>query len=244
MKTLVLLTLAVFTSLVLKAQFDIKYIDKCGYFQLSGGNIESNEDMKRTDETGLFAKNGYFFGLDYNHTIAYGFGLGMNLQFDWYNFNKPAFAEFAHTDQYRIRGKYNSTRWGLNIVQNIPIVMSKDNLVINIYGEGNAGIRSFNIPSIDLYYSEIENKWIEVNYRTRINTMGYLGFSAGIQFIFNNVFGINISYSEVLPSRHSVHYSVRLTDAFDKVSEHESYLHSYFNSKSLQFGLFLLIGKN
>lgn len=62
MKTFVLSTLAVFASFVLMAQFDINYMDKCGYFQLSAGNIESNDVMKRTDEAGLLPKTVIFLG--------------------------------------------------------------------------------------------------------------------------------------------------------------------------------------
>ncbi|MCX7861984.1 MAG: hypothetical protein N2449_03245 [Bacteroidales bacterium] len=243
MKTTFLVLALTLINSWLIAQFDIKYLDKCGYLKITAGNIMSNDDMKRTDESGLFAKNGYFIGFDYNHIITHGFGIGINIQIDRYNFNKEAFAQFALADDYKVKGRYASTRWGLNIVQNIPIVVSENNFLINIYGEANAGLRGFSIPAIDLYYSELNNKWVEVNYRTRMNTMGYLGFSAGLQFIIADFLGINISYNEVLRSRHSIRYSIRLTDAFEQVEEKESYLHNYLDSRSLQFGVFFLFGK-
>jgi hypothetical protein len=233
----------IFLSAKLFSQFDIKYFDKHGYLKITGGNLISSEEMRKTDETGMFAKNGYFVGFDYNHMIAYGIGLGLNVQIDRYNFNDKAFSEFAHTNNYKIKGRYASTRWGINALANIPVILIKEKLTVNIYGEANAGIRSFSIPSIDLYYNELENKWVEINYRSRSNTMGYLGFSGGIQFIISDFFGINISYNEILRSRHSIHYSVRLTDAYNNVVEDENYLHNYLDSKSLQFGILFLIGK-
>ncbi len=175
--------------------------------------------------------------------IAYGLGVGLNVQIDRLDFNKEAFSEINHTNDFKIKGRYASTRFGINVLANVPIVISKNHFTINLYGEGNAGLRGFNIPAIDLYYSELENKWVEVNYRSRSNTMGYLGFSAGLQFIFADVFGINLSYNEILPSRHSIKYSVRLTDAMGNVQEDESYLNNYLDMKSFQFGIFFLFGK-
>jgi|YNPMSStandDraft_1061717.scaffolds.fasta_scaffold00167_22 hypothetical protein len=243
MKTIKIFTFLIISNVSLFGQFDINFIDKCGYLKFTGGTNNPSEELKRTDETGLYAKNGYFFGFDFNYIISHGFGIGFNFQMDRLNFNKEAFLEQAKTNEYKIRGRFASNRFGLNVLMNIPIVVSKNDFLINLYGEGNAGLRGFNIPSIDLYYSELENKWIELNYRTRINTMGYLGFSAGIQFIISNFFGINVSYSEVLRSRHSIRYHVRMTDAFGNVKENENYLHNYLNSKGLQFGIFFLFGK-
>lgn len=243
MKTIQFFAIIFLLNIKLFGQFDINHLDKCGYLKITGGSLTSSEEMKRTDETGLFAKDGYFFGFDLNYIITHGFGIGFNYQIDRYNFNKNAFLEYAKTDEYKIKGRYASSRFGLNIIMNVPIIVSKNDFSINLYGEGNAGIRTFSIPSIDLYYNELENKWVEINYRTRTNTMGYLGFSAGIQFIISDFLGINISYNEVLRSRHSIHYSVRLTDAFGNVRESENYLNNYLDSKSLQFGLFFLIGK-
>ncbi len=224
-------------------QFDIKYLDRSGYIKFSGGTITPSEELKSTDEIGLYAKNGYFFGFDFNYIISHSFGIGFNIQMDRLNFNKEAFLEQVKTNEYKIKGRFASNRFGINVLMNIPIVVSKEDFLINLYAEGNAGLRGFNIPSIDLYYSELENKWVEINYRTRINTMGYLGFSAGIQFVISDFFGVNVSYNEVLRSRHSIRYYVRMEDAFGNVEESENYLHNYLDSKSLQFGIFLLFGK-
>ncbi len=243
MKTTFYSAIVLFVAVNTYAQFDINYFDKHGYLKITAGNIKPSEGLTSTNETGLYAKDGYFFGFDYNHMIAYGLGVGLNVQIDRLDFNKEAFSEINHTNDFKIKGRYASTRFGINVLANVPIVISKNHFTINLYGEGNAGLRGFNIPAIDLYYSELENKWVEVNYRSRSNTMGYLGFSAGLQFIFADVFGINLSYNEILPSRHSIKYSVRLTDAMGNVQEDESYLNNYLDMKSFQFGIFFLFGK-
>jgi len=227
------------------AQFDINYLDHTGSLHLSGGTLKPSEELSSTNETlGLFAKNGYQIGFDFNYIVKYGLGFGFNLEVDRLNFNKDKFLEYAGTTDAEIKGRYASTKFGLNILANVPIVVDKKNFAINLFGEFNAGIRGFNIPSIDLYYNELQNKYVEVSYRSRANTMGYLGYSGGVQFLFGDVFGLNVSYSVTMPSRHSVKYSVRMTDAFDNVEEAENYLNNSLDLSGLQFGMFFLFGKH
>lgn len=228
----------------LSGQFDINYLDHTGSIHIMGGTLKPSEELSSTDETmGLFAKNGYQIGFDFNYIIKYGLGIGFNLEIDRLNFNKNKFLEYAETNDAKIKGRYASTKFGLNVLANIPIVLDKGDFAINIFGEFNVGLRGFNIPSIDLYYNELQNKYTEVSYRTRANTMGYLGYTGGIQFLFDEVFGLRASYSVTLPSRHNIKYSVRMTDAFGNVEEAENYLNNYLDLTGLQFGVFFLIGK-
>jgi len=244
MKKLSLLIFVLLAKLTF-AQFDINYFDKTSSLHLNGGTLKPSDELMSTDETyGLFANKGYQIGFDFNYIIKYGFGIGFNLEFDRLNFNKNKFLEYAGTTDAKIKGRYASTKYGLNIVENIPIVIDENNFTVNIFGEFNAGLRSFNIPSIDLYYNELQNKYVEVDYRNRSNTTGYIGYSGGIQVLFAEVFGLNVSYSVTLPSRHSIKYSVRMTDAFDNVEEAENYLNNSLDLSGLQFGIFFVFGKD
>ncbi|MGQ9847510.1 MAG: hypothetical protein ACUVQP_08435 [Bacteroidales bacterium] len=69
----------------------------------------------------------------------------------------------------------------------------------------------------------------------------YKKYAGGTEFLFADLFGLRASYSVTLPSRHSIKYSVRLTDAFGNVEETENYLNNYLDLTGLQFGIFLLI---
>ncbi len=242
MKKLILIAFVVITYSTY-AQFDINYLDNTGSLHINGGTLNPSEELSNTNELGLFAKKGYQVGFDFNYIIKYGFGVGFNIEVDRLNFNKTKFLEYAGTTEMKIKGRYASTKYGVNILANIPVFVQKNSFAVNVFGEFNAGLRSFNIPAIDLYYNELQNKYTEVTYRSRANTMGYLGYSAGVQIIFADVFGINASYSATLPSRHSIKYSVRMTDAFDNVEEAENYLNNYLDLNGLQFGIFFLFGK-
>ncbi len=162
---------------------------------------------------------------------------------NYLNFNKQEFAKVANADDMTVKGRYSSTKYGLSLIANIPIVIDKDNFTFNLFGQFNAGIRGFNIPAINLYYDELHNKYVEVNYRSRSNTMAYLAYAGGVQFIFANVWGVRASYTYTLRSHHSIRYSVRLTDAYNNVKEDENYLHNYLNLSGFQIGAFYLIRK-
>jgi len=229
--------------ILLNAQPDINFLDKASYLKLGGGMLIPGTSLSSTSADGLFAKNGYQIGFDYNYIIAYGFGVGANLEIDNFKFDNQAFVDFSQASEMEVKGGYKSTKFGLNVLFNMPILVASDNFVINLYAEGNAGIRGMSIPSIDLYYDELFNKYIEVSYRPRSSTMGYLGYSGGLQFIFLERFGVNVSYNEVLKSRHSIKYSVRSTDSQGELYEDESYVNNYLDHKGLQFALFFVFGK-
>ncbi len=226
------------------AQFNIHYNDKCGQLQLSGGTLNPSDELKDTSSVGLYAKKGFQMGFDFNYIIAYGFGIGGNFEIDQLKFNSTAFQTNSNAKQIKVKGGYSSSKFGLNIFENIPIVLDENHFTIMLFGEFNAGLRGFNIPSIDLKYDELLNKYVEVSYRSRSNTMGYIGYSAGIQLLFIERIGVNVSYNTIIPSRHTIKYSVRKTDAFGNVEEEENYLNNYLDHSGFQFGVFYIFGKH
>ena len=228
----------------LNAQVDMEYWDHDSYLNIGGGMVMPGENLKSTSDMGFFAKNGYQINFDYNYIFGYGLGIGASVEYDQFKFDKEAFVEYADPEQMWVKGGYSSTKFGLNLVANIPIVVSKGNFAINFFGEFNAGLRGFNIPSIDLAYNEIVNKYVEVTYRSRSNTMGYLGYSGGLQFIFNDRIGINLSYNALLRSRHSVKYSVRMFDAADELYEEENYMNNFLEHTGFQLGIMFIFGKH
>ncbi|MBS4012296.1 MAG: hypothetical protein KGZ97_00865 [Bacteroidetes bacterium] len=240
-----ILLLAIFSVIITEAytQPDMNYWNRVRYFKITGGTVTPCPEFSDATENGLFAKDGYQFGFDYNYMIAYGFGLGLNLEFNRFHFNKEAFASFAQPDYMAVIGGYSSSKFGLNALFNLPIVVSPDIFTINLYAEGNAGIRSISIPSIDLEYNEIVNYYTEVKYRSRPSSMGYLGYSGGIQFIFKNKFGINASYSALNRRINRINYSVRMFDAQGELYEEERYISNYLDHTGLQFGIFFMFGK-
>ncbi len=225
------------------AQPSIDYWDHARYFKISGGTVSPGDDFSNTSEDGLFAEDGYQFGIDYNYMIAMGLGIGFNFEFNRFNFNESAFMEYAMPEKMEIGRGYGSGKFGLNALFNIPVILVPETFVFNLYIEGNAGFRGMSIPYIDLEYNELINNYVEVSYRPRSSAMEYLGYSAGAQFIFNDKFGINVSYSEVLPRKHTVKYSVRKFDAEGRLFEEESYVSNYLDSSGLQFGIMFLFGK-
>ncbi|MFW5792789.1 MAG: hypothetical protein ACOCWC_00795 [Bacteroidota bacterium] len=237
--------LAILSILVFEAtsQPNIRYWDRASYFKISGGTVSPGRDFSDASENGLFAKNGFQFGLDYNYMIVAGFGLGINLEYDHFHFNKEAFMDYANPEIMMISGGYASTKFGLNALFNVPVEVVKDAFAINFYVEGNAGIRGMSIPSIDLEYNEIVNHYVEVSYRPRSSTMGYLGYSGGVQLLFNNRFGINVSYNALIERRNNINYSVRMFDAQGELYEEESYLNKNLDHTGLQFGILFMFGK-
>jgi hypothetical protein len=176
--------------------------------------------------------------------IAYGFGLGFNVEYNEFYLDKPAYFQASQAEFMDVIGAYSSTKVGLNILLNIPIIISKNEYAINLYGEFNPGLRGFNIPEIDLYYDQTVNKYVEIHYRARKHTIGYLGYSGGLQMLFKEKWGFNMSYNALIPTRHSVDYSVRGYDAFGNLYEGEEYLNNYLNHWGWQLGLLFIFGKN
>ncbi len=227
----------------ISAQPDINYLDGTGYLLISGGGVIPGSDFSNSTETGLFAENGYQFGFDYNYTIGYGMGIGGNIEFNQFRFNGEKFLEFSNAETIFVNGGYSSAKFGLNLNINIPVLLGSDDYVINFFGEGNAGIRTMSAPGIDLTYNEVANKYVEVSYRSRSNTMGFLGYSGGLQFLFLEKFGISVSYTALLRSRHSIKYSVRMFDAAEQLYEEENYINGYLDHTGYQIGFLFLFGR-
>ena len=225
------------------AQPDITFLDNAGYFKISAGAVMPGPQFSDATSNGLFAKNGYQIGFDLNYMIAYGFGIGGNFEFNSFGFNKDQFFSLTQAQTMVVRKRYNSSKFGLNVLFNMPVKLGSDDWVLNFYAEGNAGFRSLSIPEIDLTYHELANKYVQVEYRPRANTMGYLGYSGGLQFIFLEKYGINISYNALLRSRHSIKYSVRMFDAEGMLYEEENYLHDYLDHTGIQVGFMFIFGK-
>jgi len=242
-KLLIIFVLFLFVASA-NAQPDPKFWDKTSVLSLGGGiTTPGSHFSNSTTDLGLFAKKGYNVNFDYNYIISHGFGMGMHIDYNYFKFDEQAFMNYAQPDLMHIKGGYTSTGIGLNLQMNMPIVVHKKNFTFNVFAEGNAGFRGVSIPSIDLEYDELFNKYVEVNYRSRSNLMGYLGYNAGMQFIFANVVGLKISYAALMRSRHSINYSVRMFDAQGELYEAESYLNNYLDHTAIKFALVFYIGK-
>lgn len=224
------------------AQLKPEYLDKGGNINIYGGITYPGSEFSSTTSTGLFAKNAFQFGIEGNYIIKYGFGLGLDLGGEWFKFDQQAFSKYADPETIDVKGGYSSTYFGLNFVANIPIVLDKKHFTVNFFIVGTPGLRGIRIPSIDLTYDEILNKYVEVTYRSRANTAGYLAYRGGIQFLLNNAWGLSLSYKGVMRSQHRLNYSVRMFDAEGELYEEENYLSTYFNSESYQVGLIFLLG--
>lgn len=225
------------------AQVDLNYWDQVAYAHLGGGMVFPGNEMKSTHSSGLFAKNGFQLYGDLNVMIKYGIGIGVNIEHDEFIFNKSAFLSSVQPESMDVKGNYTSTKYGLNILMNIPTVVTKNKFTVNFYGQLTPGLKNFNVPDIDLYYDENLNKYVEVHYRTRKNIMGFIGYSCGLQTLFSDKWGINLSYNGVLKARHSINYSVRRFDAFGNLYEDEKYMTNYLNHSGWQLGVMFLIGK-
>lgn len=220
----------------LHGQIDITQFDKSGSFGFYGGTTIPGENFASKDVDGLFAKNGFQIGFDLNYVISHGFAIGFNYEFNKFGFNEQEFLKFANPAQYRISRGFLSNKIGANVQYNLPIEIIKDKFTLILSLEGNMGGRTMSIPEIDLFYNELDNIYTEVSYRSRESSFGYLGYSGGLQLLFLNRFGLTISHSALMPSRHSVRYSVRKLNVSGRVSEDESYFNNFLDHRGLQIG--------
>lgn len=228
---------------ILMAQVNPRYWDGTGYLSVTGGPATPGRDLSSTDKNGLMANNGLVADIDYNHMIAYGIGVGVNIGVDYFEMNEELFLQHSIPSSYNITGGYLSGRIGLNMVMNLPVEIVRRGFVINFFGELNAGLRSYSIPDVDLYYHELQNKYLEVAYRSRNNVMGYAGYSAGIQFIFSDCWGINFSYSALMKSQHRIKYSLRAIDVAGEVTEDDDYLSGRLDRSGFQIGFLFVFGR-
>ncbi len=224
------------------AQLDPEYWDRGGNISLYGGITYPSSEFSSTSSTGLFAQDGFQFGVEVNYIIKYGLGIGLDLGGEWFKFDQQAFRNYANPETMDLKTPYSSTYFGLNFLANIPIVINDDHFTVNLFAMGTPGLRGIRIPELDLTYDELDNRYVEVSYRPRASVSGYLAFRGGIQFLINNAFGLSFSYKAVMRNQHKLKYSVRSFDAEGVLYEDENYLNSFFNSESYQIGLIFLLG--
>jgi hypothetical protein len=224
------------------AQPDFMYLKKTSYLEIGGGTVKPGTGLSGTNGDGLFAKNGGQFYMNYDYFFGYGIGLGANLEADFMGFDQDKFLSYSGAESMSIKGGYSSTKFGLNLLGSLPIILIQKVLALHIYAEGNAGFRGFSIPDINLYYDELSNKYVEVDYHPRSSSMYYLGYGGGVQLMYKKKFGLNVSYNKLLPIRNSIYYSVRMTDAFDEVTEKEGYLNNYLDCSGIRFGIMFIFG--
>jgi len=224
------------------AQLDFKYWDGGGNINIYGGITYPSSEFSSTSSTGLFAKNGFQFGIEANYIIKNGIGIGLDVGGDWFEVDQQAFRDYANPQTMNIKGGYSSTYLGLNIVTNIPIIIVENHFTVNLFAVGTPGLRGMSIPAIDLTYDELDNRYVEVSYRPRASASGYFAARGGIQLLFKNAFGLSFSYKRVMRNQRTLDYSVRSFDALGVLYEDENFLNSYFNSESYQVGLIFLLG--
>lgn len=238
-----LMVLVVVASVSSRAQVEPNYWDRTGYVSISAGPATPGRELSSTAENGLLAEKGLMADVDYNYMIGYGFGVGLNVGLDYFGLNEEAFTAKTLPLHHSTGGGFSSVRAGLNLLMNVPVVIRHDKFCLNLFGELNGGLRSFSIPEINLTYGELTNKYTEVTYRSRDNTMGYAGYSTGLQFVFLNRFGVNLSYSAIFQSQHRINYSVRASDALGQFYEDESFLSAKLDRTGFQIGVLFLVGR-
>ncbi|TVR77190.1 MAG: hypothetical protein EA412_11780 [Chitinophagaceae bacterium] len=239
-KQFLFIILFLFFGKALFSQANINYLDKQPYLMISAGPLFPGERFSSSSENGLFAKNGFLIGADINYIISHGIGIGFNYEYNNFGFNQDAFFEYSGANFMQREKNYASSKFGLNLLLNLPLQLGSEDWVINLYAKGKAGLRTMNIPEIDLQYNEITNKYVEVSYRPRSGTFGYLGYSAGLQLFFLQKYGVNLSYTEVMGSRHSINYSVRKFDAAGQLYELDDFINDRLDHYGFQIGFILL----
>lgn len=226
-------------SLQLFAQFEIHRYDNRGRATGYAGVTIPGYYMALEDQDGLFANPGVLAGFDVQFIIAYGLGFGLTVEQNNFSFDHKNFLLVAGADSIIKYKGYRSSKFGLMAVANAPITFGKSDFSLNIFIKGQAGFRTFYGPEFDMFFHPLENRYVQVNYRPRENTMGYLGYSAGIEFLITPNFGITCSYQSVIPSKHKLEYSIRAFDEEAKIHQLEQNIISYFDFRSIQIGIVL-----
>jgi hypothetical protein len=241
MKKILMIFVLLGSVLMIKSQPQLNLFDKHASLVFSAGTLLPGEEFSNNKENGLFAKDGFQLGFDVNYIIANGVGLGFNYEYNYFAFDKDAFLAISQPDRYLIRKGYRGNKIGMNLIFNLPIVIQPEKITVNLFVEGNAGFRTMSIPDIDLEYNELSNRYVEVTYRSRSNVIGYLGYSGGLQLLFGQQYGINVSYNALMKSRHSLHYSVRKFDAQERLEEEESFVNNFLDHSGLQIGFVMFL---
>lgn len=238
MKKILYSIIFVFMLSYTQAQVELDYLDGGGVLTLGGGGVVPVEGFASTNDDGLFARRGFQIMADYNHFIAYGLGVGFGYEYDQFRFNDAAFLNLAQQPQgYEFEGNWRMNKIGMNLVYNIPINIIEGTFLVNLFGELNGGVSWVVMPKLDLYYSEIEKRFVEISYRHHSNAFLYYGYNAGIQFLFNDVWGVNFSYNEVMSQKHKLKYTLRAFDADGNLYEEKPNLNQTFGHYGWQLGV-------
>jgi hypothetical protein len=232
-----------FLTLPALAQVDLSYFEKTGMFKMGGGSLKPGPDLASSGPKGLLADDGYQINLGFDYSPYKGLFAGFHYDFQRLGFQEATFAQQAGASTYRVRRGFRSSRFGLNLGWNFPVHLVRDKVLLIASGEVQAGLRGMNIPLIDLQYDPLDNRFVDVTYRSRSNTFGYTGALGGIRILFGKVVGIYVNRQFTFKSRHSIKYSVRRFDAEGQLYESELRLHQYLDNSGYQFGVFFVVGK-
>jgi hypothetical protein len=225
-----------------QAQVDLKYFKGKSQIRLGGGSLKPSQAFLKSGPADLFARNGF----QINSALTYGFfrnfGAGIHLDYNQYGFDRAGFAMQQGGPAITQLSSFNSTRFGISVQALLPFRIGKS-AVLSLWLEGQAGIRNMNIPKLDLAFGELQNKYLEISYRPRSNTMTYLALCGGAQFFFGRRFGIYMAFQNTPDSRHSIKYSSRAFDADDNLEEGEHLLHQFLGSTGILGGMVFVLGR-
>jgi hypothetical protein len=221
------------------AQVDLSLLEKKAQFKMGGGSLQPSPEFSKAGSDALFVRNGFQVNFAFSYAFFRNFAAGVHLDYNQYGFDRTGFIRQQENPALTQLSSFNSTRFGLSGLVFLPVKLG-EKASFCLFLEGQAGLRNMNIPKLDLTYKELQNLYVEVAYRPRSNTMGYLAVNGGVQVHFSRRFGIYASWQKTLDSRHSVKYSSRAFDASGNLTEGEHFLHQYLGSTGIQGGLVFL----
>lgn len=225
-----------------QAQADLRFFERKAQLRLGAGSLRPSAEFLKNGPEALFARNGFQINSAFSYCFFRNFAAGVHLDYNQYGFDRSGFAAQQGGPAITQLSSFNSTRFGLSALVSLPFRIGKS-AALNLWLEGQAGIRNMNIPKLDLTYGELENLYVEVAYRPRSNTMGYLAFCGGMQVFFTKNFGIYAAWQQTADSRHSIKYSSRAFDTNENLQEGEHLLHQYLGSTGIIGGVVFNLGK-
>lgn len=224
------------------AQVDLSLYEKKAQFQMGGGSLQPSAEFAKAGTDALFVRNGFQVNFAFSYVFFRNFAAGVHLDYNQYGFDRTAFIRHQDNPAVTQLSSFNSTRFGFSGMVFLPVKIGKQSS-FSFFLEGQAGLRNMNIPKLDLTYGELDNQYVEVAYRPRSNSMGYLALNGGVQVHFTRNFGLYASWQKTLDSRHSVKYSSRAFDAAGNLTEGEHFLHQFLGSTGIRGGLVFTFGK-
>ena len=224
------------------AQVDLSLFEKKAQFQMGGGSLQPSAEFAKAGPEAMFVRNGFQVNFAFSYAFFRNFAAGVHLDYNQFGFDRQGFALQQENPSLTQLSSFNSTRFGLSGLIFLPVRIGKT-ASFSFFLEGQAGLRNMNIPKLDLTYGELDNQYVEVAYRPRSNSMGYLALNGGVQVHFTRNFGLYASWQKTLDSRHSVKYSSRAFDAAGNLTEGEHFLHQFLGSTGIRGGLVFTFGK-